>query len=199
MTTTAAQLSSAPTAQVTGIWQRHVPARFSHTGLQGRRSAGRWGTRNGFPVLYLGKPEQSVVIEAYRHLVDPVEDPMPPGSFVPRMLITASVEVDNVLDLRTAGGRAAAGLTMAELQSATSDREAYRQCQLVAQLAHQLRYHGIVAPAATKVGETLALFTDVVPANQQPVHLADEHWDTLPQDPRNPGQRRLRLIGPSDT
>jgi hypothetical protein len=33
---------------------------------------GRWGTRDGFPVLYLGRPVDSVIVGAYRHQVDPI-------------------------------------------------------------------------------------------------------------------------------
>lgn len=198
MPTTAAQLSSAPLTSVTGTWQRHLPARYSHAALQGRAGAGRWGTRNGFPVLYLGRPKDSVVVEAYRHLVDPVEDPLPPEAFVARMLVTATVDVTSVLDLRAATGRSAAALTIGDLQSKTSDRGAYQRCQGVAQLAHQLGYHGVVAPAATGLGETLALFTDLLPDNEKPVQVHDELWDTLPADPRVPVTPRLRIVGPQD-
>lgn len=196
--TTAAQLSSAPLTRVNGTWQRHLPARFSQTALQGRRATGRWGTRNGFPVLYLGRPEDSVVVEAYRHLVDPVEDPLPPEAFITRMLVTASVDVTDILDLRSAIGRSAAGLAMSDLQSPTTDRGAYERCQTVAQLAHQLGYHGIIAPAATRIGETLVLFTDLLPAHQKPTRVTDQLWESLPADPRSPAVPRLRIVGPQD-
>jgi hypothetical protein len=59
---------------VDGTWQRHVPAKFVADALKGRSATGRWGTQNGFPVLYLGRPTDSVVVEAYRHLIDPIVD-----------------------------------------------------------------------------------------------------------------------------
>lgn len=155
---------------------------------------GRWGTRPGFPVLYLGRPEESVVVEAYRHLVDPVESTDLLAQIHPRVLVTAHVAVTDVLDLRTAGARAAAGLTLGDLQSGVDD---YERCQRVAQVAHQLGRHGIVAPAATRMGETLALFTDLVEAaGQRPVRSADDVlWETLPPDPREPEARaRLSVV-----
>jgi RES domain-containing protein len=198
MKTTAAQLANAPLTHINGIWQRHLPARYSNTALEGRRTAGRWGTRDGFPVLYLGRPEDSVVVEAYRHLVDPVETPLPPEAFVTRILVTAEINVTDVLDLRTPTGRSYAGLTMSDLQSATTDRDAYHLCQTVAQLAHQLGWHGIVAPAATAIGETLALFTDLLPSSQAPMRVTDQLWERLPDDPRAPKAPRLRVVGPTD-
>ncbi len=60
---------------VRGSWQRHLPARYLPQAMEGRASYSRWGRARGFPVLYLGRPADSVVVEAYRHLVDPVDDP----------------------------------------------------------------------------------------------------------------------------
>lgn len=51
-----------------GEWQRHVSLRRAREALDGHAGQGRWGTAAGFPVLYLGRPTASVVIEAYRHL-----------------------------------------------------------------------------------------------------------------------------------
>ena len=39
------------------------------------------------------------------------------------------------------------------LTSATNDQVAYAKCQEVAATAHQLGFHGLVAPAATRRGE----------------------------------------------
>lgn len=95
-----------------------------------------------------------MVLEAYRHLVDPV-DVDEPGererlidNLVARVLITCAVDVTHLLDLRSATARGHAGLTTQDLLSPTRDRDAYRRCQEVAQVAHQLGRHGILAPAA---------------------------------------------------
>lgn len=157
-------------------------------------ATGRWGTEGGFPVLYLGRPTDSVVVEAYRHLIDPIADnPVPPIS--PRALITCDVSVSMILDLRSAANRVSANLTMEQLQSDTRDRAAYSACQNVAATAHQLEFHGLIAPAATQMGETLVLFTDRLDDTEQPSHIAEELWTALPPDPRNPGAgRHLRLL-----
>jgi len=178
-------------ATESGHWQRHVASAYAREALEGRSGHGRWGTRGGFPVLYLGRPRDSVVVEAYRHLVDPIEDPDARTSLVaqirPRVLVTASVRVTNLLDLRSVAARIVVGLADADLSSPTDDGEAYRRCQEVARIAHDLGRHGVVAPAATGLGETLALFTDVIPAAERPVRIAeaDEHWTTFPEDPRS--------------
>lgn len=155
---------------------------------------------HAFPVLYLGRPTDSVVVEAYRHLVDPVDADDPSerelllDNLVPRVLITCTVAVTGLLDLRSAGARAHVGLTQQDLLSPTYDRDAYQRCQHVAQVAHQLGRHGILAPAATGLGETLALFTDRLPSGEKPVPSADdEPWGRLPADPRLKGQR-LRAV-----
>jgi RES domain len=186
MPTLPAALSKASLCTVNGIWQRHVPAVYAGTALTGRVAMGRWGTAGGYPVLYLGRPEDSVVVEAYRHLIDPVVDDegrAPP--IQPRALITCEVSVTRILDLRLAGNRKLAGLSMSQMQSETYDTAAYAACQNVSAVAHQLKYHGLVAPAATKLGEALTLFMDLLPASEQPVRISDKAWPVLPADPRN--------------
>ena len=97
------RVASAATAPVEGLWQRHVAVPYAATALDGRRGYGRWGTRDGFSVLYLGRPLDSVVVEAYRHLIDPIAEPdmvaVLARNIQPRMLVTAPVAVTNVLDL----------------------------------------------------------------------------------------------------
>jgi hypothetical protein len=69
----AARIAELAPASERGEWQRHVAAAHVGKALEGRKVNGRWGTKSGFPVLYLGRPTASVVVEAYRHLVDPLE------------------------------------------------------------------------------------------------------------------------------
>ena len=111
-----ARLAHATPISLKGTWQRHVPAKYVANALAGRSATGRWGTEGGFPVLYLGQPTNSIVVEAYRHLIDPIADnPVPPIS--PRALITCDVSVSMILDLRSAANRVSANLTMEQLQS----------------------------------------------------------------------------------
>lgn len=179
---------------IRGTWQRHLEARFRDRATEGRVAFSRWGRDPGFPILYLGRPTDSVVVEAYRHLVDPVENPEIRDHLAPRVLVTAEVDVEEILDLRTATARMALGLTMPQLQSATSDRAAYEACRDVAAAAHQQGYRGIVAPAATGLGETLALFSSRLHKSDVPRVIDERFWDRLPDDPRSATAPRLRII-----
>ncbi len=179
---------------ITGSWQRHLPVRFREQAMEGRAAYSRWGRERGFPVLYLGRPGDSVTVEAYRHLIDPVEDG---GQLLkhlaPRMVVTAKVEVTQILDLRRAQCRADVRLSLDQIQSATSDRQAYAACQEVAAAAHQHGFHGLVAPAATQIGETLALFSNRLPQHEVPVVVSEAIWAEMPDDPR--GRRaHLRIV-----
>lgn len=174
-----------PRHHVQGLYQRHASAR--HTGLAGS-TGGRWGP-GGFPVLYLGRPTDAVVAEAYRWLVDPTEGLT--GSQVRnRVLLTVRVDVVDVLDLRDSTSLEPLGLTTEDLGSPINSGEAYGRCRAVAQAAHQLQLNGIVAPAASGLGVTLALFTrHLGTTSQLPEVVAEERWEHLPADPR-----RLRLV-----
>lgn len=195
MSSLAARVAACSTSSVDGTWYRHTAVAHADRALEGRAGHGRWGTAGGFPVLYLGQPVASVVVEAYRHLVDPVENPTILAQLKPRALVTCSVEVSDVLDLRIAANRLQVSLTPDELQSDTVDVSAYAQCQAVAQVAHQLGLHGVVAPSATRRGETLALFTDLLPTGQCPVRTADDQlWARLPPDPRQLVTRHLKVV-----
>ncbi|BBZ51690.1 RES family NAD+ phosphorylase [Mycobacterium heidelbergense] len=191
-----ARLAQASLSTVDGIWQRHVPAKYTDTALVGRATVGRWGTEGGFPLLYLGKPTDSVVVEAYRHLIDPIAEPDGPVPGIrPRVLVTCELSVADILDLRLARNRSLARLSRQQLQSEPYDRAAYAACQDVSAAAHQLGYHGLVAPAATRMGETLVLFTDLLAESEQPIRVSDEAWFELPADPRKRGAtRHLRVV-----
>jgi len=192
-------VAAGATTSVDGQWQRHIGVRHAATALDGRRGYGRWGTKDGFPVLYLGRPHDSVVVEAYRHFVDPMEDPTQAAAIAaqvqPRMLVTVVVKVANILDLRSAATRMQLGLGLDVLQSDTNRRDAYAACQEVAQVAHQLGFHGVLAPAATQIGDTLALFSDALPSAERPARAAeDQLWEHLPNDPRRTPRPSLTIV-----
>lgn len=86
MRRSAREVARVPRAKVAGLWERHVSATYSSRALQGSAHGGRWGPANGFPVIYLGRPTASVVVEAYRHLVDPFEG-MRTDYLQPRVLV----------------------------------------------------------------------------------------------------------------
>jgi RES domain-containing protein len=180
------RLAGVPTVTVEGTWQRSVTERWADHILDGSTFGGRWGRPDSFAVLYLGRPRESVVVEAYRHYVDN-EPGMRPELVRPRVMRQCTVRIEQILDLTTAQGRISAGLDVGDLRSAVDDYEA---CQTVAHAAHQLGRHGILAPAATGLGETLAVFVHQLgPAESVDLVGEPERWDGLPPDPR-----RLRLI-----
>jgi RES domain-containing protein len=178
---------------VIGTWHRHLPARYVDSAMEGRLGMSRWGRRSGFPLLYLGKPTDSVVVEAYRHLVDPVVDDTSgiKDAIAPRALVTADVSVTEILDLRTSRARMELGLSLEQMQSGTQDRDAYGACQEVASAAHQQGFHGLIAPAATKLGETLVLFTQILPESEIPTVTDTTLWTHLPDDPRTAPSLRI--------
>ena len=175
-------VGQAPTAEVSGRFFRH-----SHPDarpLQGSASGGRWGPEGTYSVLYLGRPPDSVVVEAYRHLVD--DDEALTGEMVgPRRFSTIDVTATRILDLRTPSAQRQVGL---DERAVHSDVDEYAPCLRVGQAAHQLGLHGVIATAATGLGETLALFDELLPGAEQPVLVHSEIWSHLPADPR-----RLRI------
>ncbi len=187
----AARIADRQRGTASGEWQRHVACTYASKALEGRVAHGRWGTCAGFPVLYLGRPTESVILEAYRHLVDPIvfEDQATEEAFLrslaPRALITCRVKVSDLLDLRSAGARSDVGLTIEDLTAPVNDKKAYERCRHVAHVAHQLKLYGVVAPSATRMGETLALFMDVLPPGMRPIESrVAQPWARLPDDPR---------------
>jgi len=177
-----ARVARVPRTTVEGTFYRH--AHVGTRDLRGSNAGGRWGPPGGFEVLYLGRPEPSVVIEAHRHLVEAVEG-MRPDLVGPRALIAVAVAVGNVADLRDAAARVQLGLPDEVIFSAARDPDAYQECRLVARAAHQLELHGIIAPAAGRFGgETLALFPAHLPVAEQPRIIDVAIWSTLPADPR---------------
>jgi len=185
----AVAVGRAPCVTVEGIFERHVNSRWLDRALvDGSRDGGRWAAPGSFPVIYMGRPPESVVIEAYRHLVDDIEG-MTPERVRGRFLLRAQVVVHDVVDLRETSTRLALGLSDDDL---SSDVGEYDECQKIGHVAHQLNRHGILAPAATGFGETLALFVDFLTPAELPQRIGEPiEWRVLPADPR-----RLRLIDP---
>lgn len=168
---------------VTGTFLRHAaPNREAFAG----GIAGRWG--ESFPVIYLGRPLDSCIEEAYRHLVD--EAGVPAHLVKSRVLYRVRVDATNVLDLRSAEARSAVGLSDTDVTSPVGE---YGPCQRVAAVAHQLEYHGVYAPSASGLGETLALFRQRIGIAEIPTVLSEEQWGHLPARPGATGGR-LTLV-----
>lgn len=178
-------VAAGPRTAIQGSFERHVSANWRE--LTGSSSGGRWGSPGIYSVLYLGRPRLSVAVEAYRHLVDPfAEDGMTGDMVAPRRLLSCEVDATDILDLRSDEALQVVGLSGDDLSSPIGE---YQACQSVGRVAHQLGLHGIIAPAATGLGETLALFEQHLPAAELPHLIGEEMWDRLPADPR-----RLRLV-----
>ena len=86
-----------------------------------------------------------------------------------------------MLDLREGESRDAVGLSLAELSSEVGEYEA---CHRIGQAAYELGLHGVIAPAAGGLGETLAIFDSRLPASEQPRLVEERTWEALPADPR---------------
>lgn len=82
-----------------------------------------------------------------------------------RRLLRVDVNLTQILDLREGANQEAVGLDEAALMTRVTQ---HARCQPVGQVAHQLGLHGIIAPAATANGETLALFELHLPPAEQP-------------------------------
>jgi RES domain-containing protein len=170
-------VARAKTTSVMGSFERHVSPKVRT--LTGSAAGGRWGPPGAYPVLYFGRPTDSVIVEAYRHLVEDV-DGMRPDAVGPRRVLTVDVQATQILDLRDPASQLEVGLSMEILLGP------HEPCQAVGLAAHQLGLHGVIAPAATGLGETLALFERTLPAEEIPVLTGERMWETLPRDPRIP-------------
>lgn len=172
---------------VCGRWLRSVPLMRPDLSLSGSTRGGRWLPACDEHVLYLGTPDESIVIEMYRHLVD--DAPEMDGSMVaPRLLLETQVDARNILDLTSPALARALGLKSADFTSAVGE---YDRCQRVGQEALESGFHGILAPAATARGTTLALFVDrltSVESVDRPREV--DVWNGLPQDPREDDEDR---------
>lgn len=173
---TVERVAAVATISVDGVFYRHAaPNRDAFAG--GRD--GRWGAN--FPVIYLGRPETAPVVEAYRHLVD--DTGVPAHAVKPRVFYTVRVSVQGILDLTVPENLDRAGLTLDHLSTRVDD---YDRCQEVGAAAHQLSYHGILAPAAHGLGQTLALFRERITHRELPIVEREIVWNRLPPDPRLP-------------
>ena len=174
--TTVERVASVITVAVEGVFYRHAaPDRDAFAGGH----YGRWGGR--FPVIYLGRPPEAVIVEAYRHLVEPYG--VDPSQVKPRVLYTVGVRAEGVVDLTDRENLIRIGLTEDDLRTEVDD---YERCQEVAAAAHQLGCHGVLAPASHGLGETLALFRERIGERELPVVEARTIWERLPADPRVP-------------
>lgn len=100
---------------------------------------------------------------------------------IERRVLTCEVQVDNVPDLRPQQALTTVELADGELFSEPGE---YDRCQAIGAAANQLGRHGVIALSASRLGETLALFSTNLPVEQWPTVKACDIWQGLPPDPR---------------
>jgi hypothetical protein len=100
----------------------------------------------------------------------------------PRRFFTVDVDVTNLLDLRVSEHRDAVALDLDAL------RGPWEPCQRVGLAAHQFVLHGIIAPAATRLGLYASAIRTTCPSSSGRL-LLRKVWAHLPPDPR-----RLRTV-----
>jgi RES domain-containing protein len=173
----AGSLSAA--APLRGVFLRHQPAR--HESLGGTRFGGRWSAA-GTEAVYLGRPLESVAAEAYRHLVDPLG--VSASHVRARRLLRVEIKLECVLDLRDQAALEAAGLEPAALSGP------HERCQKLGELAVAAGYEGVIAPSASRLGETLCAYAELAAPGWAEV-ISTSLWE-LPADPRHGGAGERR-------
>jgi hypothetical protein len=182
-----ARLAQASLSTAEGTWQRHVPAKYTDTALVGRAAIGRWGTEGGLPVLYPGRPTDSVVVEAYRHLIDPIADPdgRVPG-IRPRVLVTCEVSVSEVFGL--AAGPESRSRRSLDAAAAVGDVRPNG----LRDVSERLRFRSLA-----RVSRPRYACCDEDGRDSGAIHrfVSDEAWFELPADPRKRGKgSHLRIV-----
>lgn len=180
----ASVIASLGSTRVHGDFFRYTSVHSTLTTVN--TAGGRWHPPNSFQAVYFADGRESAISEAYRRIVNAFDPPLPPAGVTLR-LWRLGIDANEVLDLRQRDAWQKLGLTLDDLRSPLRHYEA---CQLVGKTAHQLGLQGIIAPAATGIGNHLSLFDEHAKPQAQPKVISDEILNGLPPDPR-----RLRLVG----
>lgn len=177
-------ISTAGGVRVDGVF--YIYRTGTRQALTGSRIGGRWHPPDSFPAFYMASSRDSAIVEVYRRIVE-ASDPPLPASDITVLVTRYAVAVDNVLDLRSSASQTSVGLSDEDMRSPIGK---YTACQRVGAIAHQCGYHGIIAPAASGVGDHLTVFEQQIdPASEWPSELDSERLEGLPPHPR-----RLRLV-----
>jgi RES domain-containing protein len=133
-----------------GLTFRHTaPGRNPLSGEGARVFGGRWNPPDLVSTLYLAQPREACVAEFHRMAAGQAQGAL---SFLPRPVHHIQVTDLPLLDL-TGDGLGDVGLT--EDDVAADD---LGPCQLVGEAAYFLHGAGLVAPSATHLGLTIAVF-----------------------------------------
>ncbi len=164
------RLGTAPLVPYAGhAWRHQAPLYNPRSGEGARQSGGRFNPRGSFPVLYLCLSQPCVVAELQR-LAE--RQPIGLDGLLPRHLYIYDISLDRVLDLANTGTRNPLGVEL----EALIDND-WTTCQLLGVAAHALGTQAIRTPAATGVGEVLAVFPENLGTGTVEPRLAEE-WNT---------------------
>ena len=167
-----------------GNVQRHTSLRWEE--LKASAAGGRWGASRAFEVLYLGRPPDSVVIEAYRHLVDESSRTQALAATVlERRMVTCKVDIPNILDFVRPPLRLRSALRRPAVLRVGDHEPVKPSARPPTSSGSPASSH----PPRPGLGETLALFPTNLPIEHWPEMIARDIWRGLPADPR-----RLRLV-----
>lgn len=120
------------------------------SGEGARITGGRWNPPDSFPVLYTARSVESVVAE-FRRMAS--RQGLTVSDYRRRRVVTYEVSLSRVLDLTQADDLAALGFTLAII---TADD--ILPTQAIGEAAHYVGFEAVLAPSATGVGQTLAVF-----------------------------------------
>jgi RES domain-containing protein len=156
---------------------RHASARHAGISEQLLRHTQRVGYRfnppGEFGAIYLALDEDTAKRELRRLAA---HNRQPLSELMPRVMITARVHLQCVLDLRDERQRKRYGITLEEIGAGD-----WSACQAVARLARAEGYEAVRFPSATGAGENLALFLDrMIPGSSlEVVTMEDLHPDLV--------------------
>ena len=146
---------------VRGRWLRHVPAGVDPHSRPSPPGDNRWQRGTEVDALYLCDHIDCVWAEWYRHLA---ERGVPPQRALPRDVWSYEIESLEVVDLRTTGRLARAGLP-----EPVPGRRGWTQFQAVGEQLHTGGHAGLLAPSAARPQSTILCIFLPTPETVRPV------------------------------
>jgi RES domain-containing protein len=155
---------------------RHVALPYPPSSGEGARiNGGRWNPPNSFATLYFGLSRVTVVAEFDRLAT---KFGLATSAFLPRVLYSYDLLINDALDLRVADAREALGLDDRALSA-----DPPSLCQQIGDATVTCGREAILAPSATGLGDVLALYIGRLGPGTQLSHEQLERWDAPPSLP----------------
>jgi RES domain-containing protein len=172
-------LGSVTASTVAGNYFRRVDHETEPLGAH--RRGGRWSVRDEALTLYLSQPLDSALAEAYRHFFDRPAEKELRGQFEPKLFREYYVQSDGILDLTMPDQLQRFGIRESDLVTRVGD---WGACQAIGSQAFLSGFKGVMAPAASGIGVTLALFMDARAGSPQVTPMKLHRFGVAPVDPR---------------